>query len=464
MADLVSPPKPKSEGDRIEGLLDVLNPGDRVLVYRIVVDPTTGKETRPIKANLSEFQGVEDLEAWLYDMAAEQHWPAGEYLLDHRKAGVHGSHCHARLSVEPPPAPPSAAANGGQAGALELVRQARELAGPQPTASPDKILDTVTAALKIGSDNAAAKAAPQDSTLVLLKPVLEALAKKLGEVPPAPAPPPDPFAFLERLKLLGVIGKQTSTDKPKPLVEQISEIEELVSALGRLAGPAGPAVEPTAVAVAKIVAPYLPQVLATINNIVDVTRLRFGLSGPLLHQPSASPTTPRAVGPPQIPPAVQVLIARTQAAIAADNDGFFPAFAEGITVHIVDGRNFLLDIQSGTIEEEQAVLAVQGTGLLNPAEPRTRAWLIRFVHWLRAAKPMAAATPEAVPGSTASPAVNAVLTRCERCQQEYRFDSREDFEQDTRICDNETEGVFCKGNITLVSQPFTNRFTDGSAP
>lgn len=449
MSETAAPAKPRNEADRLESMLETLSPGDKIIVYRVVIDPNTQRETRPIKAVLKEFQGVEDLDSWIYDMAAEQHWPAGEYILDHRKQGGNGSHCRKTMSLDPPPAPASATAAPSP---LELVKQAKEILGVQPQASPDAVLQSVTAALKVGADAAGTKAPPQDSTLLILKPVLEALAKKLGEAPPAPAAVADPFALLERLEKMGLLGQKGEADKPKPLVEQIGELEQLVDVIANLRGPAGPAVEPTAVAVAKIFAPYVPQVLATINNVVDVIRVRFGMAGPLMQPPGASPTMPRAVGPPQIPPAVQLLVARTQAAIVADDDGFFPAFAEGITTHIVDGRNFLLAIQHGQIEEEQAIVAVQGTGLLNPADPRTRAWLIRFVHWLRAAQPMAAAGPSP-PAATpaAPPAANAVSARCERCGQEYRFDSREDFEQDTRICDCPTEGEeLCKGNIVLL--------------
>ncbi len=455
MAETATPAKGKSEADRIEGMLGALNPGDKILVYRIVIDPTTGKETRPIKAVLTEFQGVEDLDSWLYAMAADQHWPAGEYLLDHRKAGVHGSHCQAKLSLEPPPAPPSAAGNGAQPNALELVRQAKEIlgAGARPEASPDKVLESVTAALKVGADAAGTRTPPSDATAALLKPLVEGLIARINK---EPAAAPDPWALLERLKTMGLIGQPTTeTGAPKPLVDQIGELKELLDVVGDLRGPAGPTAEPTAVVVARILAPYVPQVLHTVNNVVDVIRLRFGVQGPIM-QPPGPQAPPRAVGPPVVPPAVQALVARTQAAILADDDGFFPAFADGMTTHIFDGRNFLLAIQTGKIEEEQALLAVQGTGLLNPAEPRTRAWLIRFVHWLRAAQPMAAAGPSPPDAASPPPAVGAVAAKCERCQQEYRFDSPEDFEQDTRICDNQVEGEFCKGNIALLA--------DGGAP
>jgi hypothetical protein len=456
MTETAAPAKPKTEGDRIESMLDALSPGDKILVYRVVINEQTGKETRPVKAVLTEFQGVEDLDSWIYSMAAEQHWPPGEYILDHRKPGVHGVHCRKQLSLDPPPAPPST--TGAQPSALELVKQAKDILGMQQQASPDKVLESVTAAMRVGADAAAAKAAPSDGTATLLKPLIEGLVARLGKEPPAPAAAPDPFLFLERLKQMGLIGQQPGTDKPKTLAEQIGELESLVDVLSGLRGPAGPAVEPTAVAVAKILGPYLPQVLATINNIVDVTRLRFSMAGSLLPPSGAPSNATRVVGPAPIPPAVQVLVAQTQAAIGADDDGFFPAFADGVTAHIVDGRNFLLAIQKGTIEEEQALTAVHGTGLLNATEPRTRAWLIRFVHWLRAAQPMAAAASPSAPVPPSPPDANAVRARCERCQQEYDFASRVEFEQDTRICDNETASVgeLCKGNLVLLAA--------GSAP
>lgn len=457
MTDTAAPAAAPNEAKRIEGLLDVLNPGDRVLVYRVVIDPATGKETRPIKANLTEFQGVEDLEAWLYDMAAEQHWPAGEYILDHRKAGVHGSHCRAKLSLDPPPAPASPATNGAPPTALELVKQAREIVGAtaRPEASPDKVLESVTAAMRVGADAASAKAPASDATAVLLKPVLEALVARLAKDPAPAPPPPDPWAFLERLEKMGLLGQKGEAEKPVPLVEQIGEIEQLVDALGKLRGPGGPAAEPTAIAVAKVLAPYIPQVLATVNNVVDVIRVRLGTAGPFMGQPhTPTATAPRAVGPPVMPPAMQQLIARTQAAIQTDDDSFFPGFAEGVSAHVVDGQNFLLAVQRGQIEEEQALAAVQGTGLLNPADPRTRGWLIRFVHWLRAAQPVTAAPAPAAGAPAAPPAPSnplEVAARCAECGQEYRFDSREQFDRDTRICDVEiAAGELCKGNIVLL--------------
>lgn len=450
---------PTAEQQRLEELFGPLNAGDSIKVRHIVTDGKTGKNVRAICAILTDLQAVTDLERHIYDHGVEQGWESGDYMAELVRPGHGGAIKYGFFSFRFPSKPASVTAATSP---LELVRQAKEILGTRQEASPDKVLESVTAAMRVGADAAGSKAPASDATAVLLKPLIEGLVARLGKEPAAPVAGPDPFALLERLEKMGLIGQHGETDKPKPLVEQIGELKELVDVIGGLAGPAGPAAEPTAVVVARIFAPYVPQVLTTINNVVDVVKMRFGMGGPIM-PPPAAPTPPRAVGPPPLPPAVQAFITRTQAAIATDDDGFFPAFADGITTHIVDGRNFLLAIQSGHVEEEQALVAVQGTGLLNPAEPRTRAWLIRFVHWLRAAQPMAAAASSPAAASPAAPpAASAVIARCERCAQEYRFDSREDFEQDTRICDNQPDNApagaeLCKGNIVLL-------VTEGDAP
>ncbi len=441
-------PVPTVEQQRLEELFGTLNAGDSIKVRHIVTDQKTNKNVRAICAILTDLQAVTDLERHIYDYGLEQGWESGEYMAELSRPGHHGAIKYGFFSFRFPPKPAATAA--AVTSPLELVKQAKELLGAtqQPQASPDTVLQSVTAAMKVGADAAGAKVPAADATAALFKPLIEGLVSRLGKEPPAA---PDPWAVLKQLKDAGLIGQQTTdTGAPKPLVEQISELKELLDVVGDLRGPAGPTAEPTAVVVAKILAPYVPQVLHTVNNVVDVIRLRFGVQGPAMQPPGTAAAPPRAVGPPPMPPAVQVLVTRTQAAILSGDDGFFPAFAEGITTHIMDGRKFLLAIQRGELEEEQALVAVQGTGLLNPAEPRTRAWLIRFVHWLRAAQPMAAAEPSPSAGASPPTTVGAIAARCEKCQQEYRFDSREDFEQDTRICDSEVSGEFCKGNIVLL--------------
>lgn len=458
-ADL-KPTKTATESERIEGMLDALNPGDKILVYRIVVDPNTGKETRPIRDVLTEFQGIEDLESWIYARAAEGHWPPGQYLLDHRRVGKHGTHCRALLSLEPPPAPVAANGAGSGAGnALDTIRAAKELLGPAAApASADAIVTGMTKALDAGV--AAGKGtAPASSGLEkIMEPLVLALVKRLDT--PAPAAPTgaDPFTVLQKAKELGLIGQSTPGAAPRSLVEQIRELAEVEALTSRLFGGGAAAAldEPPLVAVAKIFAPYLPQLFHTVNNIVDVVRLRAGTEpgAPARPMPAAAP-------PPAIPSALHVLLAQTQAAIARDDDLFFPSFAEGVAQAIPDGRSFLLSVQAGTLEEEQVLAAIQAAGLLRVDEPRTRGWLLRFVHWLRVAKPV----PSEAPGSAAAggapraatEVVPPVRGRCEGCGQEYHFASAQEYESDSQQCDSalaSDEGL-CGGHIVRLDEGMT---------
>lgn len=439
--------KRTGEQKRIEELFQSLNPGDSIKI-RHELRSDQGKHVRPLTAILRDFNGVTDLEQHIYETGCEQGWKSGDYMIELCRPGVQGAVKYGFFSFTFPEKPGAAAA----VDPLAVLERAKGILGPSAApASADATLSAVTQALKVGAESAKPSAVPSE-TLVMLKPVLEKLVDRLMVPPAAAAAAPDPIAqmrgmvgALRELGLIGDAGSNGAAEEPKSLRDQLAEVKELAETLGLSAR--GGAAEPTAVMVAKVLAPLaervVPQVLATINNVVDVWRLRMtiGVGG----LPSGPRPMPAAPVPVAIPPAITALVANAQAAVARDDDTYFGAFADGIATHIPDGRGFLEAVQRGQVEEEQALAVVQGSGLLPTQEPKTRAWLLRFVHWLRKVAPPPTAAP--------APPVPKVMGKCGTCGADYEFDSREQFEADSRICDEQRDGQPCAGLIALVEPP-----------
>ncbi len=76
---------------------------------------------------------------------------------------------------------------------------------------------------------------------------------------------------------------------------------------------------------------------------------------------------------------------------ARENDGYFPRLVERVTAIFKGGQGFLAAVQSGAVSEAQVFETFQGVGL--PLTPPMRAYLRRFINWLRAAKRPAPAAP-----------------------------------------------------------------------
>jgi hypothetical protein len=438
--------KRTGEQKRIEDLFQAVNPGDSIKI-RHELRADQGKHVRPLTAILRDFNGVTDLEQHIYETGCQQGWKSGDYMIELCRPGHQGAVKYGFFSFTFPerPAPAVAAVMDP----LAMLERAKGILGNgAPQASPDAALSAVTQAMKVGAESAKPSGVNSE-TLAVLKPVLEKLVDRLMEKPAAPATPQDPIATMRgmvgALRELGLIGEPNggAADEPKTLREQLAEVKELADTFGGFGGRS--ASEPTAVAIAKVLAPVaekiVPQILATVNNLADVWRLRLtaGAGGPV---PVARVAPPAPIA---MPPAVTALVANAQAAVARDDDGFFGAFADGIAAQIPDGRGFLEAVHGGQVEEEQALAVVQASGLLNAQEPKTRAWLLRFVHWLRRVGP-----PAAAPASP--PLAPKIMGRCGTCGADYEFESRQQFDDDSRICDEQRDGQPCAGMIGLAEE------------
>lgn len=441
--------KRTGEQKRIEDLFQAVNPGDSIKIRHQLADDK-GKHIRPLTAILRDFAGVTDLEQHIYDTGCVQGWKSGDYMIELCRPGQQGAVKYGFFSFTFPERPAAATA----VDPLAVLERAKGILGAAPPpASADATLSAVTQAMKVGAESAGKNGSGE--TLTLLKPVLEKLVDRLMTPPPPAAAPPDPLvqmrSVLGALRELGLIGDQGgSGEEPRSLREQLTEVRELAETLGLSARGAAP--DPAAVQIAKIFAPVaekvVPQILATVNNVVDVWRMRMALGPGAVGAPRAIPA-----GPPPIPLAITELAHAAQAAIARDDDGFFGAFVQGVAEHVPDGRAFIAAIQARQVEEEQALAAIGTTGLLNPADPATRAWLLRCVHWLQTRKPLAEAPPPAT-----APRVEEVRGHCETCHALYTFPGgMAEYQADTRICDNPVGEAaadeLCKGNIALGEPP-----------
>lgn len=343
------------------------------------------------------------------------------------------------------PAPPaSAAASVDPLSVVDRTIAVAKTLNPQgPATAPDPIA-AVTAFADAVAKFSSAQSGPTKALLESAIPLLTKVVDRLL-TPAAPAPPNESSRLHDIL--INRVLERALTEPPSA----VSSLDQMIGTVNRLqqyfspAGPTGAEPESTPVAIARILGPYIPQVLRTVDNIVDTARMRI-ITTP---GPGGHPSSRVAVPPP--PAAVQAFVAETQAAIAKDDHAYFPRLVQGIAEHM-GGGPYLLQIQDGTLGEEQALAGIQGTGLFDVRQPAVRAYMLSCFHWLQKAKPFTAAANGATPGSRPEEwrqpddgnglsSGGEIIARCRDCGQEYRFADQQEYDEDTKLCDNMVGGT-----------------------
>jgi hypothetical protein len=455
------------EQERIRGLFSNLNPGDRIFIKRVKVEPN-GNFILPTVDVITDFAGIEDIEAETFRRARENHWQPGEYRLHLFQKGRRGIQAETRLLLEPPPPAPTPAPSVALPGAVSsdpvaVMRQAQELMGGKPTpADPMATLTTAVGLLK--------ELTPAGGGETPISRAIEAVLPKIIER--LMAPPADPTASLretlQTLKALGVIGAEPrGVENPVNQLQHLRQVMELVESFG--GGGGGPESKSTLVQITEIVGPQLPQMIgqvtATINNAIDLARLKMGLpTGP--GGPVVTPTPRPAVQPAGPAAAAQaIFLEQLRRAIRTDDDGFFPTLLQVIAKNIPGGIVFAGQAHRGEIDEEPALNVMGATQLIDPKDATTRAYAFRFLHWLRgpqagsilddvdreitlaATRANAAQPPPDTRIDIPSDALEGV---CESCGAVYSYGDRNAFDADSQECEVMHGAEKCGGRIALT--------------
>ena len=471
--------------EEIQELLKSL-PGSGDAYLKIYKTKPLPQGSRPqFKGEVSEINLIEDLEVYLRNMAKENNWGSGEYLI---------SVIPKRGKVKPPPpvrlnisydeekvAPDAGEALKTKVTELkELITTIKDLMGPTkdsgastaemsraltdsfklgmetlkgsiPIPTDDnKILSTITQLQGMGLLGGRDKpeSAPNQTDLILgvLKILKETGLFEKREVLPAA---PDLFSQLNQLKELGIIKLASDENKENDPFSMLEKMKTLIELVKPLVGIGGDTEKPTlGVELVRILGPHVPKMVdriaGTVDNVAEVSKLRLSREMgvippnlPPMKSPISLPFQPAEEGlisPPAEAP-MHPTIKDIYDAIESRDKSFYPKLNEMINIYV--GPHIIPSLLGGSLEL-RTFLSSLSSNLNQPflADQKAQIYFGEFLSSF-GGQPEGGSSQEKIMG------------RCNKCGTEYDFDDQEGFDKDEKKCE---EGG-CDGELIVVVTP-----------
>lgn len=452
--------------EEIQDLLKSLPSSGEAYLKIYKTKPLPSGSRPQFMGEVSEIGLVEDLEIYLRNLAKENGWGSGEYLVSvipkNRKTKAPPP---VRLNInydEDKVKPDAGEELKHKVGELkELITTIRELMGPtkdpgmnttevskalsdsfklgmetlkgiMPTQDENKLVSTITQLQNLGLFSQKGETLNQgDLILQMLKVVKEMglLDKK------EPPPPPDMFSQLGKLKEMGLIkvpGEGEKEDDPFSMFEKMRSLIELVKPL---VGGMGESEKPTlGLELVRIVGPHVPKMVdriaSTVDNVAEVSKMRLsrsmGGAPPHLppHRPPISPDNP----PEEVLPDSQMhpAIREVYEAVESRNKGFFPKLRELIDIYV--GPHIIPSLLGRTLEVESFLQSLSAN-LNQPflLEEKSKLYFKEFLSSLSVREQS-----------------SMVIGKCGKCNTEYEFANLEEFDHSDKKCED------CGGELVTI--------------
>lgn len=466
--------------DEIQDLLKSL-PGSGDAYLKIYKTKPLPQGSRPqFKGEVNEINMIEDLEVYLRNLAKENSWGSGEYLISvipknpkvkpPAPVRLNISYEEEKSTPDPgealkgkiielkdlvstikdlmgsPTNPGASTVEMGRALTDSFKLGMETLKGVMPAPSDDnKILSTITQLQGMGLlGGGATSTAPNQTDLILgvLKILKEMNLFEKRENPP----PPDMFAQLTHLKELGIIKMASDKeDDPFSMLEKMKSLIELVKPLVGIGG--GEAEKPTfGIELVRILGPHVPKMVdriaSTVDNVAEVSKLRLSrtMGGAPPYIPPKPPISLEApmgastesIGEVQMHPTIKEIYD----AIESRDKTFYPKLNELLNIYV--GPHIIPSLLDGSLSIDTFLNSLS-SNLSQPflTEPKSKIYFEEFLSSFGQLSPKV----EDHPGPSGK-----VVGRCNKCETEYDFDDLASFEADEKRC--EEQG--CGGELALV--------------
>jgi len=342
-------------------------------------------------------------------------------------------------------------------------------------ASTGKLAESLTNTLKAGVDIAKGLTppapTPQDpQQLVGLIATIAKVAQELGLFGKRES-------FADQVKALKELGLFPQADSegaaipPPTPIEQVQQTAEMIAALRGIIGGGGSERPSLAVEIFRSLGPQLPQIVeritATVNRLIDYNQQKLAVHLALPALPARPGVAAAAPAPPA--PSLHEFSTRLAEAATAENDAFFPEMGSFLYQHVQNAQVLLNGLMSGSVLEDRALASLSEAGLQGVYAEPVRSYLLRFCHWVqhqsRSQRDETQAPPAPVqPGAQAGSASDGtdeppplkpgqVEGECKICRGIYHYESQQEFDGDSHVCDAPGGAGMCGGEIVQARGP-----------
>lgn len=398
-----------------------------------------------------DLTGIDDLENHVLRLAQRNKWERGVYQIRIYRRGRPGLVTAPRnISLDPAisededeTAQEEAMRPGDRLKeTLEIARMARESFGVTST-DPTALAKALGEAVSIGARavNPEHRGGGQDQIIAAL------LTAALNR--------PDPLQQIVAAKQAGLLPEPKSQDQS--LLEQITAIKTIVEALGGLGGGGGEDKTSPTVELIRALAPQAGQIISSITQAVgkfmdyQSAKLRVGPGQNLIAgspglgeaTPVPSPAVPSAPAQPALPSPPQpeeemfAIVSEISRRAQGKNYEFFPQLLDALETGPF--KQMVVDHASGKLTDAE-ILSFLGNTIPQFANQTAQEYLAAFLHW-HTANVRPNGRTEAEP---------AFVGACQQCGEEYGFETQDEYNQDSKICDSKgADGNVCNGQILL---------------
>lgn len=364
-----------------------------------------------------------------------------------------------------------------------LIDSVKKIMPQQETLSPADVQKMINDAYMQGMTNASqSKANEASGTAAMMTGMFALIAQMMQNMNQRPEPiqQQSPIDMLAKMtETMNNMGLGPNKEKPKSLVEQISEMKvlglwkepkdedpiskltemkNLMSIVTDFAGGAKGERPTTIEKIIDVIGPQVPdmigKVTSTINNAIDYSKSRMGL-------PNQAPTRVVRNNPSQLPPPINnqqpvnedqtmlfysKLFNELHQIISANDQSKFPYIAEQI-VKLFGTERALLDIATGAMSPEAIANAMTMYGGAKfkdvVFQPIMINYITRFTVWLK--------EQHAIHNQTNNVEGDFVTT-CSKCKAEYEFSSKAEFDNDpNKLCGfDHGNGQICDGVLIVI--------------
>lgn len=439
----------KNALEEIQDLLKSLpSAGDAYLkIYK--TKPLPPGSRPQFMGEVNEIGLIEDLEIYLRNLARENKWGTGEYLVSaipkNRKVKAPPP---VRLNInydEEKTKPDAGEELKHKVGELkELITTIKDLLGPvkDPGLNTAEVSRALSDSFKLGMETLKGIIPSQDEnklistisqlqTLGLLGPkgeqtnqgelILQMLKviKETGlldkkETPP----PPDLFSQLGKLKELGLIKIAGEKDAESDPFQMVEKLKSLIDIVRPLISPGGEAEKPTlGIELVRILGPHVPKMVeriaTTIDGVTEVSKLR--LTRAMGGSPSPLPASPPPIAPPSPSTQRHPTIQQVYDAIEAGDKEFFPKLKEMLDIYV--GPHIIPSLLNKSLNVDQFLQSL-AQNLNEPFLVGEKA-KVYFNNFL-----------------ASFPPPSSLVATCRGCSAEYEFSDAKEFEASDKKCED----------------------------
>lgn len=241
--------------------------------------------------------------------------------------------------------------------------------------------------------------------------------------------------FQSLIKYQEAMNKLNPPEKREREIDSIKKVTDIVQAIRPLTG--GTAAEPpswTSVLIehgAKLIEP----IIATLKEFAESKKMEIQLRMEGLRNPSAlvpiQPNTRLEAGSTKL---MHPFVVRTLKAIRENDESYFETLRQRVYAM---GPHFIEGLITGELTPDFAIEIANEVYGLPTDNPNIKPYFNKFVQWLKGE------AEKKVEGESIS---GELIARCKSCKQEYTFKDMDEWNLDSKLCED------CKGELELVKK------------